>query len=129
MPPPNEHVSIWARLTSTEPLISPPRRSQPGSDGLVWPDGHVLTLPDHAPLHLLLELDRAAEPAAKLRDKATRYAKAIPRSTLADHRAVVILAVPNHARTRTAGMAVAGTALRTYKKCLSASACRSSEAS
>ncbi len=78
-------------------------------DGIVWPDGYgVLTLPDRTPLHLLLELDRATEPASELRDKATRYAKAIPRSTLARHRPVVILAVPNHARARVADAAVAG---------------------
>jgi hypothetical protein len=78
-------------------------------DGIVWPDGYgVLTLPRHASLHLLLELDRATEPASELRDKATRYAKAIPRSTLARHRPVVILAVPNSARTQVAGAAVAG---------------------
>jgi hypothetical protein len=62
-----------------------------------------------APLHLLLELDRATEPAAQLRDKAKRYAKAIPRSTLAPHHPVVILAVPNQARARVASTAVAGT--------------------
>ncbi|MGA2164778.1 MAG: replication-relaxation family protein [Solirubrobacteraceae bacterium] len=79
-------------------------------DGLVWPDGYgVLTLPDRAPLHLLLELDRAIEPAAQLRDKATRYAKAIPRSTLARHRPIVVLAVPNSARAQVAVAAVAGT--------------------
>ncbi len=49
-------------------------------DGLVWPDGYgVLTLPDRAPLHLLLELDRTTEPAITLLDKATRYAKVTPR--------------------------------------------------
>jgi hypothetical protein len=79
-------------------------------DGLVWPDGYgVLTLPDRAPLHLRLELDRATEPAAQLRDKATRYAKAIPRSTLARHRPVVVLAVPNSNRAQAASTAVAGT--------------------
>lgn len=78
--------------------------------GLVWPDGYgVLALPERAPIHLLLELDRATEPAAQLRDKATRYAKAIPRSTLARHRPIVILAVPNSARAQVAIAAVTGT--------------------
>jgi hypothetical protein len=40
--------------------------------------------------------------------KVIGYAKAIPRSTLAIHRPVVILAVPNSARTQVAGAAVAG---------------------
>jgi hypothetical protein len=79
-------------------------------DGLIWPDGYgVLTLPDRAPLHLLLELDRATEPATQLRDKAMRYAKAIPRSTLARHRPVVILAVPTTGRVRVADEATART--------------------
>ncbi len=79
-------------------------------DNLIWPDGYgVLTLPNRAPIHLLLELDRATEPAAQLRDKATRYTRAIPRSTLARHRPIVILAVPNQARARVASTAVAGT--------------------
>ncbi len=78
--------------------------------GIIWPDGYgVLTPRDRPPIHFLLELDRATEPASQLRDKALRYAKAIPRSTLADLRPVVVLAVPNHARARAASTAIAGT--------------------
>ncbi len=77
--------------------------------GVIWPDGYgVLTLPDRSPLHFLLELDRATEPAVQLRDKAKRYAKALPRSTLARYQPVVILAVPTAARVRAAGAAIAG---------------------
>ncbi len=77
---------------------------------IIWPDGYgVLTLRDHEPIHFLLELDRATEPTAQLRDKAKRYAKAIPRSTLAEHHPVVVLAVPTQARARAARAAVAGT--------------------
>jgi len=75
--------------------------------GAIWPDGYgVLRLPDGLPLHFLLELDRATEPAAQLREKAKRYAKAIPRSTLARYRPVVILAVPTAARVRAANDAI-----------------------
>ncbi|HUB73481.1 MAG TPA: replication-relaxation family protein [Solirubrobacteraceae bacterium] len=78
-------------------------------NGTVWPDGYgVLTLPDRQPLHFLLELDRATEPAAQLRQKAIHYAKTIPRSTLARHRPIVVLAVPNHARATAANDATAG---------------------
>jgi hypothetical protein len=78
--------------------------------GIIWPDGYgVLTLSDRPPIHFLLELDRATEPTAKLRDKAKRYATAIPRSTLADLHPLVILAVPNQGRARAASAAVAGT--------------------
>jgi len=78
--------------------------------GSVWPDGYgVLTLPDRAPLHVLLELDRATEPASQLRDKATRYAKAIPRSVLSGSHPLVILAVPTPARARAASQATADT--------------------
>jgi hypothetical protein len=75
---------------------------------IIWPDGYgVITLRDHPPLHFLLELDRATEPTATLRDKANRYAKAIPRSTLAEHRPVVVLAVPSQARADAACAAIA----------------------
>lgn len=78
-------------------------------NGTVWPDGYgVLTLPNRPPLHFLLELDRATEPAPQLRQKALHYAKTIPRSALARHRPIVVLAVPNHARATAANDAVAG---------------------
>lgn len=78
--------------------------------GIIWPDGYgVLTLRDQAPIHFLLELDRATEPTPQLRDKAKRYAKAIPRSTLAEHHPLVILAVPTEARARAACAAIAST--------------------
>jgi hypothetical protein len=78
-------------------------------DGTVWPDGYgVLTLPDRPPLHFLLELDRATEPAPQLRQKALHYSKTIPRSVLARHRPIVVLAVPSHARATSANDAVAG---------------------
>jgi hypothetical protein len=76
-------------------------------NGTVWPDGYgVLTLPDRPPLHFLLELDRATEPAPQLRQKALHYAKAIPRSALARQRPVVVLVVPNHARATAANDAI-----------------------
>jgi hypothetical protein len=78
--------------------------------GIIWPDGYgVLTLRDRPPVHFLPELDRATEPTATLRDKAERYARAIPRSTLAEHHPVVVLAVPTQARARAASTAIAHT--------------------
>lgn len=77
-------------------------------DGTIAPDGYgVLSLPDRPPIHLLLELDRGTEPARCLREKATRYAKALPRSTLRDLQPFVILAVPTAARAETATTATA----------------------
>jgi Replication-relaxation len=79
-------------------------------DGMVKPDGYgVLTLPGCAPLHLLLELDRDTEPAERLHEKATRYARAIPRSSLRHANPLVLLAVPTIARAETATAAVANT--------------------
>ena len=69
----------------------------------------VLTLPNIDPLHVLLELDRGTEPASHLRNKATRYAKAIPRSPLRDLRPLIILAVPTPARARAATTATTNT--------------------
>ncbi|HWX97589.1 MAG TPA: replication-relaxation family protein [Solirubrobacteraceae bacterium] len=76
----------------------------------ITPDGYgVLRLPDASPIHLLLELDRATEPAARLREKARRYARSIPRSTLRQANPLILLAVPSVARARTATAAVANT--------------------
>jgi hypothetical protein len=69
----------------------------------------VLALPDQPAIHFLLELDRATEPFAQLRDKAKRYARAIPHSTLARQHPVIVLAVPNHARATAANDATTGT--------------------
>jgi hypothetical protein len=76
----------------------------------VAPDGYgVLILPGRSPLHLLLELDRATEPAHRLRQKATRYAREIPRSELGKLDAFVILAVPTATRAKLATEAIANT--------------------
>ena len=79
-------------------------------DGIAKPDGYgVLTLPDRAPLHLLLELDRATETTERLRQKSERYARAIPRGALRHSNPLVLLAVPSHSRARAAAAAVAHT--------------------
>lgn len=69
----------------------------------ITPDGYcVLDLPEQAPLHILLELDRGTEHPKRLHDKATRYARAIPRSIVSDTNPLIILAVPTPARARVA---------------------------
>jgi hypothetical protein len=79
--------------------------------GAVVPDGYgVLVMPDAPPLHVLLELDRATEAAQVLRDKAKRYAEALPHSSLRDLHPLVILAAPSARRARSASAAVANTA-------------------
>lgn len=71
-------------------------------DGIVKPDGYgVLTLPGRDPIHLLLELDRDTEPTERLREKATRYARAIPRSALRHANPLVLFAVPTERRAQT----------------------------
>jgi hypothetical protein len=76
----------------------------------VAPDGYgVLALPGRPPLHLLLELDRATEPAQRLRHKAVAYARQIPRSELGEYDTFVILAVPTATRAKLAREAVADT--------------------
>jgi Replication-relaxation len=78
--------------------------------GTIVPDGYgVVSLPARAPLHVLLELDRATEPVVRLRDKATRYAQAIPRSVLGASSPVIVLAVPTPARAHAAAEATADT--------------------
>lgn len=80
-------------------------------DGTITPDGYgVLSLPAQAPLHILLELDRATEPAIRLHDKAIRYARAIPRSVFGHTTPLIIIAVPTPARAQAAIDAIADTA-------------------
>lgn len=79
-------------------------------DSIVRPDGYgVLSLPDRAPIHLLLELDRGTETIERLREKGTRYARAIPRGTLRHSNPLVLLAVPNTARAHAATTTLATT--------------------
>ena len=76
----------------------------------VAPDGYgVLALPGRPHVHLLLELDRATEPAQRLRQKAVGYARQILRSELGEYGTFVILAVPTATRARLAREAVADT--------------------
>lgn len=68
-------------------------------DGIAIPDGYgVITLPDRDPLHLLLELDRGTEPLHRIREKLDRYAKAIPRSELADADPLMLFLAPTKRR-------------------------------
>jgi protein involved in plasmid replication-relaxation len=68
-------------------------------DGRVAPDGYgKLLLPDRRPVSFLLELDRGTEDHERLRQKLRRYAKALPRSPLADTDPLVVVAVPSQAR-------------------------------
>jgi hypothetical protein len=87
------------------------RSSQRLFDGSINPDGYgVVAVPTHAPIHVLLELDRATEPTATLQDKAIRYSRALPRSVLSASPPVIILAVPTSARARAAVAAIADVA-------------------
>lgn len=75
------------------------RTTQSLLDGIAAPDGYgVVTLPGHDPLHLLLELDRGTEPLRRIRDKVARYAKALPRSELADADPLVLFLAPTSPR-------------------------------
>jgi hypothetical protein len=79
-------------------------------DGIAKPDGYgVLTLPDRAPIHVLLELDRGTETIDRLRDKGERYARAIPRGVLRHSNPLVLLAVPSAARAQSAAAVVTRT--------------------
>ena len=60
----------------------------------------MLHLPDRPPLHLLLELDRGTEDHKRLREKATGYRRALPRSPLANLNPTVLLVLPSPARSK-----------------------------
>jgi hypothetical protein len=69
--------------------------------GQVIPDAYaVLRLPNRPPLHLLVELDRGTEDHKRLREKATGYRRALPRSPLANLDPTVLLVLPSQARSR-----------------------------
>jgi hypothetical protein len=85
------------------------RRSRELLAGIVMPDGYGrLRLSDEPPLEFLLELDRGNEEHGRLREKARRYAKALPRSDL--NEPVVLLLVPSCARAERAAESLAGSA-------------------
>jgi Replication-relaxation len=84
------------------------RRARAALAGLVNPDGYAhLQLADETDLELLLELDRGTEDHQRLREKARRYAKAIPRGDLD---AFVLLLVPSAARAERAADSLSATA-------------------
>lgn len=76
------------------------RRCLAALGGQAAPDGYGrLELPGRESASFLLELDRGTErPAERLRLKARRYARALPRSPLAQESPVIVLAVPSPAR-------------------------------
>jgi hypothetical protein len=85
------------------------RRSRNALNGIATPDGYGrLRLPGHPALELLLELDRGTEDHGRLREKARRYAKALPRSNLRDP--LVLLLLPSSVRTARAAEALAASA-------------------
>jgi Replication-relaxation len=73
------------------------------------PDGYGrLELPGQQPVSFLLELDRATErPAERLRQKARRNSRALPRSPLAQEAPLIVLAVPTPARRDNLAQALA----------------------
>jgi hypothetical protein len=84
------------------------RRSAHALEGTARPDGYGrIELPDQPPVSLLLELDRATEDYGRLREKARRYAKALPRSPLGQEDPLILLAVPTPARAAGARRALA----------------------
>jgi hypothetical protein len=85
------------------------RRSRDALDAIATPDGYGrLHLPNEPALELLLELDRGSEDHARLKEKARRYAKALPRSELRDP--LVLLLLPSRERTARAADGVAASA-------------------
>jgi Replication-relaxation len=85
------------------------RRSRELLDGIVVPDGYGrMRLPGEAAVELLVELDRGTEDHSRLREKARRYAKALPRSDLRDP--VVLLLVPSRVRAERAAETLAASA-------------------
>ena len=88
------------------------RRCLAALDGQAAPDGYgKLVLPGRRPVSFLLELDRGSEDHYRLRQKARRYDKALPRSPLADEEPLLLLTVPSQLRRDNAATALAGSEL------------------
>lgn len=76
--------------------------------GAIIPDGYgVISLPGHPAIHLLIELDTGSEQLARIAEKATGYARAIPRSPLAQLEPTVLLLVPTHTRAQATARTIA----------------------
>jgi hypothetical protein len=85
------------------------RRCLAALGGQAAPDGYGrLELPGREPASFLLELDRGTEDHERLRQKARRYARALPRSPLAPESPLIVLAVPSPARRDNLARALAG---------------------
>ena len=88
------------------------RRCLAALGGQAAPDGYgKLLLPGRRPVSFLLELDRATEDHERLRQKARRYAKALPRSILADKEPLLVFAVPTLTRRDNAARTLASSSL------------------
>jgi len=85
------------------------RRCLAALGGQAAPDGYGrLELPGQGPVSFLLELDRSTEEHERLRQKARRYARALPRSELTVDDPVVVVAAPTPARRDNLARALAG---------------------
>jgi hypothetical protein len=88
------------------------RRCLAALEGRVAPDGYGrLQLPGRRPASFLLELDRGSEDHGRLRQKARRYDKALPRSVLGDMEPLLLVTVPSRVRRDNAAAALAGSDL------------------
>jgi len=84
------------------------RRCLAALGGQAAADGYGrLELPGQGPVGFLLELDRGTEEHERLRQKARRYARALPRSELSVDDPVVVVAVPTPARRNNLARALA----------------------
>jgi hypothetical protein len=85
------------------------RRCLAALEGRVAPDGYgKLLLPGRRPVSFLLEHDRGSEDHSRLRQKARRYDKALPRSPLADEEPLLLVTVPSAKRRDNAVATLAG---------------------
>src|SRR5262249_31253235 len=87
------------------------RRAAAAFGGALAPDGYGRLELDSDSLAFLLELDRGSEQHTRLQDKATRYARELPASALADQDPLVLLLVPSPARAERAARTIGDSTL------------------
>jgi hypothetical protein len=87
------------------------RRTAAAFAGRLAPDGYGRLQLANKSTPFLLELDRGSEPHQRLRQKADRYTRELPRSDLAHQQPLVLLLTPTSQRTAAAAESLGGSSV------------------
>ena len=88
------------------------RRTAAAFASRLQPDGYGRLQLNNNTIPFLLELDRGTETHGRLREKALRYARELPRAELTQTQPLVLLLTPSRERTAAAADSVGGSGVR-----------------